>query len=267
MIHLLKLEWLKLKNYFMFRAIMFLYFVLLPATVLIFRIPGDPPSELAIPSFYIFPHIWESLGYAGNWLTFFLFGFLAILMISNEYNFKTFRQNIMTGISRKDFLTSKLLMFLALSLIAALYYMLVALLFGYFNTDYVKDFSYALENAEYVPRYFLMVFAYMSFAFMIAIIVKRSGFALLIYTIYTIIIELILRYFVHYKLFGMNKAFWCYPMNSIEDLVYPSFFGSQDVSDNIELALLAPVEAIGFSLLYTAIFIVIPYWVISRRDL
>ncbi|MEM7106349.1 MAG: ABC transporter permease [Bacteroidota bacterium] len=267
MLHLLKLEWLKLKDYFMFRAIMLLYFILLPTTVLIFRIPGDPPEELAIPSFYIFPHIWESLGYAGNWLTFFLFGFLAILMVSNEFSFKTFRQNIMTGVSRRDFITSKILMFLVLSAVAAIYYFVIALAFGYYNTDYVKDISYAFENAEMVFRFFLMVFAYMSFAFMIVILVRRSGFALLIYTIYTIIIELILRYFVHYKLFGMNKAFWYYPLNSIEDLVYPSFFNAGNVAKDIELALLSPTEAIVLTLVYTTIFLLVPYTVIQKRDL
>ncbi|MEM6723320.1 MAG: hypothetical protein AAF598_04735, partial [Bacteroidota bacterium] len=97
MFHLLKLEWLKLRHYLLFKVIIIAYLALIPLTGMLFRIPDGPPDDFGIPSFFMFPYVWESIGYAGNWISLFLFGFLAILMVSNEFSFKTFRQNVMTG--------------------------------------------------------------------------------------------------------------------------------------------------------------------------
>ena len=43
------------------------------------------------------------------------------MFISNEYTFKTHRQNIIDGWSRKQFITSKLMDVLIISLIVTLY--------------------------------------------------------------------------------------------------------------------------------------------------
>ena len=267
MLHLIKLEWLKLKGYLMFKLVILSYLFLLPASAMILRIPDGPPEELPIPGFLVFPHVWETVGYAGNWICFLLFGFLAILMVSNEFNFKTMRQNVMTGLSRRDYLNSKILMFLVISLLAAAYYFLVGMVIGYTNTDYIKNISYVFEKTSYVPRFFLMCFAYMVFAFMIVLLVRRAGIALLVYVIYTLMLEIILRYYVHRKLFGIDEFYWKYPLNSFEDLVYPNYFGNVKVSDDIQLVIQTPTESVIQSLIYIGLFLAISYWVTMRRDL
>lgn len=267
MLQLLKLEWYKLRKYFLFRAIIILYILLLPASTMILKIPGEPPKEANIPDFFVFPHIWESVGYAGNWLTFFVFGFLAILMVTNEYSFKTFRQNVMAGISREAFLTSKVLMMLCISIFAAVYYVIVSVVLGFIHTDYIKDISYVFESSGLAPRFFLMTFAYMSLAFFIGLLTKRPGIALLIFCIYGIFVESILRYFVHVKLLGMSAAIWYYPVNAMEDLVYPDFFKNIPVSDQIKLQLLDPTSAVITTLIYLSLFLLIGMWHVRSRDL
>ena len=97
--HLLQLEWLKQKNFTMFRVMTVLFLVGLPSLLLIvktFNLPTEnlPPMIPSVESLYQFPNVWIYLGYVGNWLTFFFMGFMGVLMVTNEYANKTLRQNI-----------------------------------------------------------------------------------------------------------------------------------------------------------------------------
>ena len=103
MLHLLKLEWLKQKDYLLFKLLVGAYMVFLPASLFIGK-KMDFSSEVPINpvrDFFQFPTIWEWLGYFGNWMVFFVLGFLSVLMVTNEYNNRTLRQNIITGLDRK----------------------------------------------------------------------------------------------------------------------------------------------------------------------
>ncbi|MEO1711738.1 MAG: ABC transporter permease, partial [Bacteroidota bacterium] len=129
-VHLLHLEWLKLKQHRGFRVLVLMYLVLLPTLILIGkRLPDLPPPLVSAEAIYQFPGIFVYLGYEGNWLCFFLMGFLGVLFVTQEYSYKTLRQNIITGLSRRDYFLSKLYFMLTICLLATLYYTIVA--FGY----------------------------------------------------------------------------------------------------------------------------------------
>ncbi len=265
--YLWNLEWLKLKSYRMFKAVILLYVLLMPAMFLIGKAPGELPQDAPIPSFYSFPAVWSTLGYLGNWMVFFFFGFLTIQMVTREYANKTFRQNIMTGISRNEFVLSKIVMIFTLALGATAYYVLVATVFGITHTSYIKDWTYAFEDTSYIYRFGLMSFGYMIFAMMIAFIVRRSGLALLAFVVYTFFIEPLLRYWPHTKLFGKVGRDY-YPLNVMEDLAYPEFFDRfVRVTNGEFVQILPPTTAIVLTMGYTALFIGITYWIVNRRDL
>ncbi len=270
MLHLLQLEWLKMRHYRPFKVLIILYIVsLLPLLMIISTM--DLPEEAGLDSIFMFPDIWLWLGYAGNWSTFFFLGFLAILMTTNEFSYRTARQNIMCGITRTEWLTSKLLFILSVSIFATLVYVILGFLFGFINTDYVVT-QRITEQMYYIPRYCLMCFGYMSFAFMLSIWIRRSGLAILAYLTYIFVIEMILRYGLHPRLFGSRDGNRYYPLNAIEDLVH--FFDYkrlQLAADSVQskdfVKVLSGWEAVLFSSVYIGIFIFVSFWLMKRRDL
>ncbi len=68
---------------------------------------SDPTGFIASSSPYDFAHTWQTTSYVGGWLLL-LPGLLLILLITNEFSFRTHRQNIIDGWARKDFYNVKL---------------------------------------------------------------------------------------------------------------------------------------------------------------
>src|SRR5215216_6037575 len=142
MVHLLKIEWLKVKNYKTFWIFTVLYFV----SILGINYTGYYINELAITSMpgssailgspYGFPKVWQTVGWMSSWLLYFP-GILFIMLLTNEFNFKTHRQNIIDGWSRFQFITVKVIFALLFSLVATLFNFIVALLFGFLSTGSV----------------------------------------------------------------------------------------------------------------------------------
>ena len=75
----------------------------------------DEVDILRVP-LYHFPDIWQNLTYISTYFQPIL-AIIVIISLTNEFSFKTIRQNIIDGFDRKDFLVSKLLsIFISLNL-------------------------------------------------------------------------------------------------------------------------------------------------------
>ena len=266
--YLLKLEWMKVRKYRPFQIMAIGYLILLPTLFLILR-GMDLPDEIrgvAFGTVYMFPTVWTTLGFVGNWLTFFLFGFLAIITFTNEVSYKTMRQNVITGMTQSAFLSSKLVMILAISFCATVYYALVALIFGYIHTDYIIV-SKIYEHIDYIPRFFLQSVGYMIFALFFGVVFRRTGLALFIYFTYTFFLETILRYAVHKAWWKENVIMRFYPINAMEDLVPVPLVSERlsEVAD--EFGFLTVTQAVVSTLVYITVFTAISYWLVRKRDL
>src|ERR1700733_10125075 len=60
-----------------------------------------PASALTLKTYYTFPDIWHTLTYIAGLFNL-LLGVLVIILITNEFNFRTVRQNIIDGWSISD---------------------------------------------------------------------------------------------------------------------------------------------------------------------
>ncbi|MBW7952156.1 MAG: ABC transporter permease, partial [Chitinophagaceae bacterium] len=139
MLSLIKTEWLKLKKYkafwWMFGIVMLTY----PGINLIFysvyeniTVKGGMASELAkmlIGNPYAFPEVWHSVAYFSSWFVI-IPVVLVIMIISNEYTYKTNRQNIIDGWTRKEFILSKLFDVLIVAVVSTLMYVIISIFFG-----------------------------------------------------------------------------------------------------------------------------------------
>jgi hypothetical protein len=265
---LLLLEWKKLRNLTAFRIFILFYVVLLPAILLTGKtIKELPPPVLTNEVFFIFPTVWEYLGYIGNWLCFFFFGFLAILMVTTEYSNKTMRQNIITGLSRKQYYFSKVYFILLLSLFATLYYVVCALVIGISNTETIY-WHKVWQHADYIPRYFLMCSGYMLFGMLLGFLIKRTGITIFLYLSYIMFVELILRWGVHFQLFK-HRSMHFYPMNAVEDLVPAPFteVAEEFINQNGFSLFLNAGEAATATIIYSSIFVLLGYRIIRKANL
>lgn len=267
MFHLLKLEWLKVKKYRVFQVMVIFYVILLPACLLITKTFKTIPEDIVSrESLYMFPTVWGYLGYIGNWLTFFFLGFLSVISVTAENSYRTFRQNIISGLSRNEYFIAKILFILTICLAATFYYAIIGLAIGLTNTETIY-FSKIIQEADLIPRFFLMCFGYMSFGFFLGVVIKRTGIALFIYLIYIMFIEIVIRG-IHFYFFR-NETMKFYPMNAIEDLVPIPFSQIAEgfLRENEFSLFLEPVQAALVVCIYTAIFLYFAYRTIKYSDI
>jgi len=120
MSRLIKLEWLKIRSNATFWVLVGLHIGIVLLIVLsgkIFigslSINGNNLKDFAgVNNFpiYQFPDIWHNITYVAGFLKFILAIYM-IISITNEITYDTLRQNIMNGLSRVDFIISKLFLF------------------------------------------------------------------------------------------------------------------------------------------------------------
>lgn len=268
MLYLLSLEWKKWRKSLIFRLLLGAYIILLPSLLLLGKKLPDLPDPIGSTDvLYYFPTVWEYLGYIGNWLSFFFLGFFAVVLITTEYSNRTIRQNIIDGLSRRQFVSAKLLSVATLALAATLYYVSTALVIGLAHTEVVL-WEKVFQNWTHIPRYFLMCAGYMTFGLLVGFVVKRTGLALFLYLGYIMVGETVLRWGVH-RYFYPHPSMHYYPMNAVEDLVPVPFTDAADefLREYGFSLFLQPQEAVLITAIYLSLFAGLIYWLVQRSNL
>ena len=182
---LLKIEWLKVKNYTAFKllSIFFAIGVLLVNYAvyafnknILSRAGGGKMLALFNP--YDFNNTWQSTSYATGYLLI-LPAMLIIILITNEYTYRTSRQNVIDGWSRSEFISVKIVMALIFAVVSTLLVILTATGFGLLSGS---DFSF--NQFSHVGFFFTKALTYNMFAVLIAVLVRKTGFAIGVYFIY-----------------------------------------------------------------------------------
>ena len=242
-VNLLVTEWLKFRKNAVISLLGIMFLIFMPTTLFIGKQWQNLPKPLPNNSiFFEFPSMWSYLGYIGNWYVFFFIGLMVVFMITSEMNYKTLRQNIISGYTRQTFFKAKLFSMIVLCIIATAIYTLVGLAIGLVHTE-GSTLSSALSNNLAIPRFFLMSLGYCSLAFLISFVIRRSGISVLFYLCYTLMIEPFLRWGLHFgQLEIKNKSVNFYPANSFEDLMPNPLFRYAEA---------IPMDDLDFSFLLT----------------
>jgi ABC-2 type transport system permease protein len=184
MMELLKIEWLKLKSYTAFKVLAIFFTIGVFATNYIVYsvnkniVSNVPGGGMLAFSPYSFNNTWQSASYTTGYILL-LPALLLIMLLTNEYTFKTHRQNIIDGLSRQQFIGVKISMSLIFALVATLLVFITALAFGFGSGT-----SFSLNGIEYLGYFFLKALSYNLIAVLISVLVKRTGFATGIFFIY-----------------------------------------------------------------------------------
>jgi ABC-2 type transport system permease protein len=266
---LLLLEWKKFSSNAVFRALGLIYVLIAPFVILAGKdaFKDMPPPMPSSKLFYEFPTVWDYQGYIGNWLVPFCLGFLAIHIVASEVSNRTMRQNIIIGMTRKEFFYSKLFSILTMAVIATILYTISTILIGIVNTD-GYDLELIMDNNFAIVRYFLLCIGYMSFALMLAFLIRKGTLTLLFYFLYVMMLEPIFMLIHVYYFKNSSRNYW--PMNTIEDLMPFPLFKLPDYIVNKEWdfnILLPYTHAMGMTVLYSTLFIFIAYRSFMKRDI
>ena len=224
--HLLKIEWLKVKNYKAFWVFSILYsFSILGINYTGYYIneltvQNMPASQMILGSPYAFPKVWQTVGFMSSWLLYFP-GILFIMLLTNEFNFKTHRQNIIDGWTRQQFVTVKFVFSILFSVVATFFNFLVALLFGFITTG--SHFSFqGFENVGYI---FIQTIAYITFAMFLAVLFRKSGAAIAVFFLYGLIFEWLITVIINFKL-ELTPVGYFLPLQ-VTDVMLPIPFGNK----------------------------------------
>jgi ABC-2 type transport system permease protein len=267
--HLLSLEWQKQRRFSLFKILIIGYALLLPGFLLIgkkMEVTGTAPFNPKV-MFYQFPTVWDWLAYTGNWLIFFVFGFMAVLLVTNEYSSRTLRQNIITGLHRHEFLRSKIYFMLIVSLAATVYYAICAIAIGLFHTK-GAGIDQIVQHTALIPRYLLMTVGYMSFGLFIGVLIRKTSIALFVFLAYSMFLESIIRWGIHLQLFK-NSSFNYYPLNVMEDLCPIPVSGQAAwfMKEKGFSLFLTPMEAAIATGIYVIVFLALAFFRLRKADL
>jgi len=195
MIKFFKIEWLKIRSYRAFWVLFGAFIVMYPLAFYFSaskymekRVDGMQEIKAILGTPFVFPKVWHSSAWFGG-LFFVMIGMLFILLITNEVQYRTHRQNIIDGWSRFDFLKAKMSVLIFFVLVSTVLMFICGLSVGLIfspNTDHLT------EGIYFIGYFALMATVYLMVAFMVGILIKRTGLSIIIYFAFVCIVDNIL---------------------------------------------------------------------------
>lgn len=249
--NLIQIEWMKLKRLVTMKVILLVYMVAVPTMYLLMSLLEVGPIRLPTAA-YQFPDSYQLVCWTASWFNL-MVGVIIVVYTTNELKYKTQRQNVIDGLSKKDIILSKFYVILGLSAFVTIYTALVGLVIGLLHGSENSIF----DGLEYIAVYFVSTLGYFSFAFFFANLVRLPALAIIIY-IFSTIIEGIIGLIV------ANKYVELFPLTTFSKLTpFPLKYWVAP-SEN---ALLSTPQATGLAAIYISLFVLISYWVIKNRDI
>ncbi|MGC8749422.1 ABC transporter permease subunit [Hydrotalea sp.] len=265
---LLRIEWLKIKHYAAFWWMLGIVLFTYPAINLLFQniyqnitsrkdMAGNA-AKFLLGNPFAFPDAWHSIAYFSSWFLL-VPAILIIMLITNEYHYKTHRQNIIDGWTRNQFITAKLIDVVIIALMVTIVYTIVAAILGFYYSDAINAQRWN-EELYFIPLFFLMTFAQLSIAFFIGYLIKKAFIALAVFFFYMLIVENLIKVYFAYKSIPLNAYL---PFEISNRLIpRPNFLGKIDEAAN--KAYLDSLAAIQWHVIYTLIFTAIIWWICYR---
>ncbi|QNR24492.1 ABC transporter permease [Croceimicrobium hydrocarbonivorans] len=279
MMRLIAIEWYKLRTHRFFWWGMGLFLVLLSVLLWTFgKIPlpgGGPKAEDAADAglammllprtfeeagFYRLPLIWQN---ATFWASFFKFipAFLLLFFVSSEFEYRTYRQNIIDGLSVGQFFLSKVFTLVLFSVLSTIVVGITIVVLAYANNDMADANLWA--ESSFLIGYFMETFFILCMALFLGFLTKKSVITIVILIMYYYVVE----QFLGYWLSEPGEAFFDYlPTRPSRGLVPEpisrilDFFGQQEApSLNWHMW--------WVSLAYSLVFLFSSYFLIRKRDL
>jgi len=264
MFHLVRIEWLKIRKYRTFWVLLGLFFLCFPGiTYLVYYFMTQLPREgrrfLDADQYFQFPDVWQTAAYLGSFALI-LLGMLVITLTTNEFVFRTHRQNIIDGWNRMQFIKAKWVLLFMFSLITAICLILTALTFGLVTTNHLYGPD-VWEHVRIIWFCFLQALTYLSVAFLFGMLFRRAGLAIGLFFLYAFILEKVAAVLIDHYIGPYGKFL---PLESTNHLIpNPLLHRIPGLTPDPT----NPYVYFFLGLGYTALFAFITVRQMTRRDL
>ena len=188
---LFKIELVKILNYSSFKVILILHFLLFLLVIFV-----SSQIDISVPGFtmknlFQFPHVWESFSWMASWFNL-LLAILLIVLVGNEFSYKTFRQQVIIGLSRNDLILGKGIVILIVAVYGVVLVLFTSTLFGLIFTKGLS-LSIVFEKSYILIVYFIQAIGYMTIGFFVAVLFRNTALSIVMYLLYFLLIEPIIR--------------------------------------------------------------------------
>ncbi|KAA3622151.1 MAG: ABC transporter permease [Flavobacterium sp.] len=281
MLRLLNIELHKLKYNKTVKVISIVYFALICCVALLVSIEfnfAGAKIRVADQGIFNFPFIWHFNAYVVAWLKIF-FAVVIVSIVANEYSYRTLKQNLIDGLSKKEFLASKFLTVVLFSAVSTIFLFIVTLVLGLIFSDYT-EMGIVFSDLQYVGAYFLKLLCFFSFCMFLAILIKRSAFALGFLVLWQVIEGGIALLFQIIKIRSngeinlFDSVYNFLPLDAMSDLIDEPFsrFGAvqsvaNQLGEGFDKSYDVPWYTVLITIGWTCIFIFWSYRILKRRDL
>lgn len=275
MIRLIQLELQKLWLSKTSKILIFISFIL-PFTVLVLSsikidFFGFFTLELGELGIFNFPIIWHITTFCASYFKFF-FAIVVVSMIGNEYSNKTLKQNLIDGLSKKEFILSKFYTIVFFSIAATVLIGVATFIIGMYYSSYTEA-TIVFREVEFLLAYFVKLVGFFSLCLFFGMLLKRSAFALaflfVLYIVEWIIFGVVFKISDSSDIAFKVKNFL--PLESMYKLIDQPFqrVVMTKFPDKAELSYDYAVHfsEIAIVLGWTAIFIFLSYSLLKKRDL
>jgi len=280
MIRLLKLEYLKNLNYNPFRIFAGLYFIVLTLLLFIGLVDFDLAGlkiNLKEQGMYDFPGIWNFTTYIVGLLKIFL-GCIIVFSICQEFSNRMFKQNLIDGLSREEFIFSKLLTILVFTGFSTLLVFVIAFILGksYSST---QESDLVFKEIYFIFNYFLKLFTFFSFLMFLSVLFRKSIFVFLGFFMIWFV-EGVLSGIEKFTLVKnldqkeqskimLNHVFLTdyLPLGSMSNLI-PSPLVRTNMAKmfGMEFKFEYPIDSVVACIIWSMIFIAGSYWILKKKD-
>ncbi|MGE8513483.1 MAG: ABC transporter permease, partial [Chryseobacterium culicis] len=280
MIKLLKLEYYKNLNYKPFKVFTILYFAILVALLFIGLVDFDlfgSTINLKEQGIYNFPEIWNFTTWIVALLKIFL-GLIIVFSISQEFSNRMFKQNTIDGLSRKEFITSKLLTISIFTIVSTAIVLGLTILLGYQYSNTTES-TKVFAEIFFIGNYLVKLFTFFCFLMFLSILLRKSVFVFLALFVFWIGEGILTAVEVFTKVKGLqgaqrnevlqNDFFITHllPLESMSSLIpNPMMRLNMVKMMGVKYEFHYPTESLIACLVWSAVFIFGSYWILRKRD-
>jgi ABC-type transport system involved in multi-copper enzyme maturation permease subunit len=277
MLRLLKIELHKIRYNKASKALIIIYFTLLTSIALVAAIKfdiGPIKFHLADQGIFNFPYIWHLNTYLAAGFKFFLL-VVIVSMMANEYSNRTLKQNLIDGLSKKEFVLSKFYTVILFAGISTIFVTITSLILGLIYSDFT-ELAIITTDLEYLLAYFIKLVGFFSFGLFLGVLVKRSAFAIGAMLVWSFI-EGIAMGLLKWK-FNMENTYeniaQFFPLNSMMNLIKEPFTrfnavksAANQLGEQVTKDFSVQPQDILIVLAWTTLFVYGSYYLLKKRDL
>ncbi len=217
-----------------------------------------------------FPDVWIITTFMAQYFTI-LAAIIIIVLVVNEFTFRTARQHVIDGLTRAELVLGKFITVVMVSLIITVLVFLLGSFAGLMNNggSSITPHSVAFE---YFFAFFFRMLGMMSFAMFLAMWIRRTGVSILLFiVIHYGFIATIFRNIKDTEGFGEILPIGVFA-RLLRGMPFPKLFNENFLENISELGLtdyiyIAPTSQFILALIYIGAFMGLSYLVIKNNDL